>query len=118
MLLRLTAAAAVLAATAFVSAPANAGAIMTLNNRPLSDMSQSECMRRAARIIRSAGFRYHDTTSEAVWGTAHERRDMVSIYCPKSREIAIFVAASPTGEGSVTEPLVNRLTDAWDNRDD
>jgi len=108
------AAAALAAATSLISAPASAGAIMSLNNRSTNDMTHKECMRKARDTIRRAGFQYHDTTSEAVWGLANDRRDMVSIYCPTTRDIAIFVAGSPTGRGSVTEPLVDRLTDIWD----
>jgi hypothetical protein len=99
------------------SAPAGAGAIMTLNNRPTKDLSQDECMRKARTTIRKAGFAYHDTTSEAVWGLANDRRDMVAIYCLKSTPVAVFAGASPTGKGSVTEPLVDRLTDEWDAND-
>jgi len=118
MLLRLSAVAAVLTAFAtFAPAPASAGAIMSLNNRATNDMSHEECMRKAAAAIRRAGFKYHDTTSEAVWGLANNSRDMVAIYCPTTRDIAIFVAGSPTGRGAVTEPLVDRLTDEWGNRD-
>ena len=112
MLLRICAAATLLAAVAFVPAPASAGAIMSVNNRSLDDVSTEQCLRRARATIKSAGFKYHDATSQAIWGLANDGRDMVVIYCP-TREIAIFVAASPTGKGSVTEPLVNRLTDAW-----
>ena len=126
MLLRLSAVAAVLTAFAtFAPAPASAGAIMSLNNRVTNDMSHEEWvderavewLRKAAAAIRRAGFKYHDTTSEAVWGLANNSRDMVAIYCPTTRDIAIFVAGSPTGRGAVTEPLVDRLTDEWGSRD-
>ena len=43
---------------------------------------------------------------------------MVSIYCLKSHDVAIFAAASPTGRGSVTGPLVDRLVKSWQDRDD
>ena len=119
MIIRTALAAATLAAAAtFAAAPANAGAIMSLNNRSTNDMTHKECMQKARDTIRKAGFRYHDTTSEAVWGLANDRRDMVSIYCPTTRDIAIFVAGSPTGRGAVTEPLVDRLTDIWDHDKD
>lgn len=118
MLIRISCAAAIVAVATLTSVPANAGAIMTLNNRPISDMSNKECMRRAASTIKKAGFRYHDTTAEAVWGLANDRRDMVAIYCPKSTPtIAVFVSASPTGKGAVTEPLVDKMTDEWDRAD-
>lgn len=105
---------AALAAVTFASAPAGAGAIMSVNNITTDKMSHEECMKLAARVVKDAGFRYHDTTSQAVWATANDRRDMVMIYCPTSRDIAIFAAASPTGRGEVTEPLVDRMTEAWD----
>lgn len=114
MLLRISCAAAILAIAAFGPAPAQAGAIMSLNNRVTDDLSHEACMKRARAAIREAGFRYHDTTSEAVWGTAHDRRDMVAIYCLTTRDVAVFAAASPTGDGKVTAPLVDALTDAWE----
>jgi hypothetical protein len=114
MLVRISFAAAILAAATLTSAPAHAGAIMSLNNRVTDDLPHEDCMRRARATIKDAGFRYHDTTSQAVWGTAHDRRDMVAIYCLTTRDIAVFAAASPTGDGKVTEPLVDRLTDAWE----
>lgn len=114
MLLRILSAAAILAAATFTAAPASAGAIMSLNNRVTDDLPHKDCMRRAREAIRDAGFRYHDTTSQAVWGTANNRRDMVAIYCLTTRDIAVFAAASPTGDGKITEPLVDRLTDSWE----
>jgi len=114
MLLRVSTAAIIVAIATLSSAPTYAGAIMSLNNRVTDDLSHEACMRRARAAIREAGFRYHDTTSEAVWGTAHDRRDMVAIYCLTTRDVAVFAAASPTGDGKVTAPLVDALTDAWE----
>jgi len=97
-------------------APAKAGAqsaIMSLNSIGTSDLPHADCMKRARAAIREADLEYYDTTSEAVWGRNSSHRDMVAIYCLKSHDVAVFAAASPTGRGSVTAPLVDRLVKAW-----
>lgn len=112
--------AAVLAAALLAPAAAHAqgAAIMSLNSIGTGDLPHADCMRKAKNVIRDAGFEYFDTTSEAVWGRTDSHRDMVSIYCLKSHDVAIFAAASPTGRGSVTGPLVDRLVKSWQDRDD
>ena len=111
---------AVLAAALLAPAAAHAqgAAIMSLNSLGTGDLPHADCMRKAKNVIRDAGFEYFDTTSEAVWGRTDSHRDMVSIYCLKSHDVAIFAAASPTGRGSVTGPLVDRLVKSWQDRDD
>ena len=112
--------AAILAAALLAPAAAHAqgAAIMSLNSIGTGDLPHADCMRKAKNVIRDAGFEYFDTTSEAVWGRTDSHRDMVSIYCLKSHDVAIFAAASPTGRGSVTGPLVDRLVKSWQDRDD
>ena len=100
------------------AAHAQGAAIMSLNSIGTGDLPHADCMRKAKNVIRDAGFEYFDTTSEAVWGRTDSHRDMVSIYCLKSHDVAIFAAASPTGRGSVTGPLVDRLVKSWQDRDD
>jgi hypothetical protein len=114
MLIRAASLALVLLAALFVSAPARAGAIMSVNHVSVDDLPLDECLTRARAAIREAGYRYHDKTESAIWGTAADRRDMVVVYCLKGKNIVVFVAASPTGRGSVTERLVNDLVDAWE----
>jgi hypothetical protein len=112
--------AAVLAAALLAPAAAHAqgAAIMSLNSIGTGDLPHADCMRKAKNVIRDAGFEYFDTTSEAVWGRTDSHRDMVSIYCLKSHDVAIFAAASPTGRGSVTGPLVDRLVKSWQDLGD
>jgi hypothetical protein len=112
--------AAVLAAALLAPATAHAqgAAIMSLNSIGTGDLPHADCMRKAKNVIRDAGFEYFDTTSEAVWGRTDSHRDMVSIYCLKSHDVAIFAAASPTGRGSVTGPLVDRLVKSWQDMAD
>lgn len=112
--------AAVLAAALLAPAAAHAqgAAIMSLNSIGTGDLPHADCMRKAKNVIRDAGFEYFDTTSEAVWGRTDSHRDMVSIYCLKSHDVAIFAAASPTGRGSVTGPLVDRLVKSWQDMAD
>jgi len=88
-------------------------AIMSLNSIGTGDLPHADCMRRAKNTIREAELEYFDTTSEAVWGRTSSHRDMVAVYCLKSHDVAVFVAGSPTGRGSVTAPLVDRLVKAW-----
>jgi len=116
VLVRLFSFAAVLALL-LVSGEAKAqnAAIMSLNSISLGDLDHDGCMKRAKQAIAEAGFEYFDTTSEAVWGRTYSHRDMVSIYCPSTGNIAVFAAGSPTGKGSVTAPLVDRLVEAWQN---
>ena len=112
--------AAILAAALLAPAAAHAqgAAIMSLNSIGTGDLPHADCMRKAKNVIRDAGFEYFDTTSEAVWGRTDSHRDMVSIYCLKSHDVAIFAAASPTGRGSVTGPLVDRLVKSWQDLGD
>jgi hypothetical protein len=106
--------AAVLAAAALAPGKANAqAAIMSLNSIGTGDLPHADCMKRARAAIREADLEYFDTTSEAVWGRNSSHRDMVAVYCLKSHDVAVFAAASPTGRGSVTAPLVDRLVKAW-----
>ena len=113
MLIRLCSAALV-AAFVLAHGPAHAAAIMTLNNRVTKDLTHADCMKRARSAISRAGLQYYDTTDEAVWGMANGRRDMVAVYCLTTADVVVFAAASPTGQGKVTEPLVNRVIDAWE----
>ena len=105
--------AAALVAALLGPAQADGVAMMSLNSVATDKLPHADCMTRARAAIEAAGFSYFDTTTEAVWGQANDHRDMVSVYCPKSTFIAVFAAGSPTGQGSVTEPLVNRLIAAW-----
>lgn len=106
--------AVMLAAALLAPVRANAqAAIMSLNSIGTRDLPHADCMKRARAAIKEAGFDYFDTTTEAVWGRTNNNRDMVSIYCLKTHDVAIFAAGSPTGRGSVSEPLVNRLVKAW-----
>ena len=119
MSIRFTCVAAALAAALLISVQAKAqNAIMSLNSIGTRDLPHADCMKRARSAIKEAGFDYFDTTSEAVWGRTNSNRDMVSIYCLKSHDVAIFAAGSPTGRGSVSEPLVNRLVKAWQKLSD
>jgi hypothetical protein len=110
--------AAALAAVLIASPQAKAqnAAIMSLNSIGLGELSHDNCMKRAKETVAEAGFEYFDTTTEAVWGRTYSHRDMVSVYCPKNGNIAVFAAGSPTGKGSVTAPLVDRLVEAWQNQ--
>lgn len=106
--------AAALSAAALAPGQADAqAAIMSLNSIGTADLPHADCMRRAKTAIRDADLEYFDTTSEAVWGRTSSHRDMVAIYCLKSHDVAVFAAGSPTGRGSVTAPLVDRLVKAW-----
>lgn len=111
MRFRLAAAVPVLLGALISAAPANAQVIMTLNNITTEGMAHAECMSRAAATIDRAGFLYHDTTSEAVWGRTHDGRFMVAIYCLTTRDVAVFAVAGPHGEG--TSSNNRRLTTAW-----
>ena len=108
--MRLRLAAALLAAP-FLAVPAAAQSIMTLNHIVTDNMPHAECMSRANRTLQAAGLLYHDTTSEAVWGLSQDRQYMVSIYCLKTRDVAVFAATG--AEGSITGSLVTSMTNAW-----
>jgi hypothetical protein len=106
--------AALLAAA--VLAPASAGAqsaFMSLNSLATGHLPQKQCLSRAKAAMQGAGFGYFDASTEAIWGLTTNRRDMLAIYCPPSHDIVVFAASSPTGNGNVTGPLVERLVEAW-----
>jgi len=92
---------------------AQAAAFMSLNSIATNHLPQQQCMSRAKAAIAAAGFEFFDESLEAVWGRTTSHRDMVAVYCPASHDIALFAAASPTGLGSVTGPLVDRMVEAW-----
>jgi hypothetical protein len=108
--MRLPIAVALLAAP-LAAAPAAAQSIMSLNHVVTANMPHATCMARANRTLSAAQLRYHDTTSEAVWGLSQDGQYMVSIYCLKTRDVAVFAATG--AQGSVTGSLITRMINAW-----
>ena len=110
-----TSLAAALVALPALAAPAAAQSIMSLNHVVTNSMPHAECMDRANRTLSAAGLRYHDTTSEAQWGLSQDGQYMVSIYCLKTRDIAVFAATG--AQGAVTGSLITRMINAWQGLD-
>jgi hypothetical protein len=97
-------------------APAHAraqAAFMSLNSLPTHHLPQKRCLSRAKAALQAAGFAFFDASTEAIWGLTSDHHDMLAIYCPTSNDIVVFAAASPTGNGSSTGPLVERMVEAW-----
>jgi len=108
--------AAALAAGAMISAPtapASAQVIMTVNHATTGGMTPGACKSKARRVLDVAGIRYHDETASAIWGIQGEGswQYMVVMYCLSTRDVVVFTAAG--ADRNQTQPLVDRMLDAW-----
>lgn len=103
---------AALAASLALAPPAARGeAALSLNHELTGGMAHGACMNRAEDAMRLAGLLPLAPTSEAAWGESEDRKVIATIYCLKTRDVAMFVVGGP---GTArTSPLLDRLLKAW-----
>jgi hypothetical protein len=102
---------ALVVAGALFPAPVLAQSALSINHYVTDDMPHDQCMDRARRVIREAGLSSLPKTSEAMWGETSDRRVLASIYCLKTRDVAVIAVAGRRLDD--TRPILQRLMKTW-----
>ena len=111
----LTLAFAALFTALLAPAPASAQAAMSFNHFVTDDLPHAQCMAKARTTMRKARLSLLEPTSEAVWAETSDRNKLASIYCLKSRDVAVVSVAGK--RVSETRPILDRLMSAWRDND-
>lgn len=96
-------------------APASAQAAMSFNHYVTDEMPHAQCMAKARTVMRKARLSLLEPTSEAIWAETSDRNKLASIYCLKSRDVAIITVAGK--RITETRPILDRLMSAWRDND-